>query len=157
MLKDHLSEFTYTALHAGLVHSIKPTKFGFQITAQGFSEKMALLVSTLVASLYKLDFTEAELNTVLEVHRKGLQSCAAEPLKNQSKYLLNALLRYFCTSQLRLLVNLFKLLSEKVWTREQRLAAMEGITLPEVIKFLFASKTRMMMLLLFSLSLIFFC
>ena len=95
MLKDHLSEFTYTALHAGLVHSIKPTKFGFQITAQGFSEKMALLVSTLVASLYKLDFTEAELNTVLEVHRKGLQSCAAEPLKNQSKYLLNALLRYF--------------------------------------------------------------
>ena len=133
MLKDHLSEFTYTALHAGLVHSIKPTKFGFQITAQGFSEKMALLVSTLVASVYKLDFTEAELNTVLEVHRKGLQSCAAEPLKNQSKYLLNALLRYFCTSQLRLLVNLFKLLSEKVWTREQRLAAMEGITLPEVI------------------------
>ena len=141
MLKDHLSEFTYTALHAGLVHSIKPTKFGFQITAQGFSEKMALLVSTLVASLYKLDFTEAELNTVLEVHRKGLQSCAAEPLKNQSKYLLNALLRYFCTSQLRLLVNLFKLLSEKVWTREQRLAAMEGITLPEVVKFLFASNT----------------
>ena len=142
MLKDHLSEFTYTALHAGLVHSIKPTKFGFQITAQGFSEKMALLVSTLVASLYKLDFTEAELNTVLEVHRKGLQSCAAEPLKNQSKYLLNALLRYFCTSQLRLLVNLFKLLSEKVWTREQRLAAMEGITLPEVIKFFFASNTN---------------
>ena len=57
-------------------------------------------------------------------------------------------------------MNLFKLLSEKVWTREQRLAAMEGITLPEVIKFLFASNTvpvtRMMMLLLFSLSLIFF-
>ena len=53
-------------------------------------------------------------------------------------------------------MNLFKLLSEKVWTREQRLAAMEGITLPEVIKFLFASKTRMMMLLLLSLSLIFF-
>ena len=141
MLKDHLSEFTYTALLAGLVHSIKPTKFGFQITAQGFSEKMALLVSTLVASVYKLDFTEAELNTVLEVHRKGLQSCAAEPLKNQSKYLLNALLRYFCTSQFRLLMNLFELLSEKVWTREQRLAAMEGITLPEVNKFLFASNT----------------
>ena len=38
-------------------------------------------------------------------------------------------------------MNLFKLLSEKVWTREQRLAAMEGITLPEVIKFLFASNT----------------
>ena len=92
-IRDHLSEFTYTALHAGLIHSIKPTKFGFQITAQGFSEKMSLLVSTMVAAIYKLDFTEAELNTVLEVHRKGLQSCAAEPLKNQSKYLLNALLR----------------------------------------------------------------
>ena len=38
-------------------------------------------------------------------------------------------------------MNLFELLSEKVWTREQRLAAMEGITLPEVIKFLFASNT----------------
>ena len=37
-------------------------------------------------------------------------------------------------------MNLFELLSEKVWTREQRLAAMEGITLPEV-KFLFASNT----------------
>ena len=94
-IRDHLAEFTYTALHAGLPHSIKPTKFGFQITAQGFSEKMPLLVSTMVAAIYKLEFTEAELNTVLEVHRKGLQSCAAEPLKNQSKYLLNALLRCF--------------------------------------------------------------
>ena len=49
----------------------------------------------MVAAIYKLEFTEAELSTVLEVHRKGLQSCAAEPLKNQSKYLLNALLRCF--------------------------------------------------------------
>ena len=39
-------------------------------------------------------------------------------------------------------LSLFELLSEKVWTREQRLAAMEGITLPEVIKFLFASNTN---------------
>lgn len=117
MLRDHLSEFTYTAQHAGLDQSLKPTKFGFQLSAQGFSEKMPLLVSTMVAAIYNLDFTEAELNTVLEVHRKGLQSCSAEPLKNQSKYLLNALL------------------SEKVWTREQRLGAMEEITLEEVLNF----------------------
>ena len=107
-IRDHLSEFTYTALHAGLPHSIKPTKFGFQITAQGFSEKMPLLVSTMVAAIYKLDFTEAELNTVLEVHRKGLQSCAAEPLKNQSKYLLNALLRYLGKPSLKKYRNFMK-------------------------------------------------
>ena len=49
-IKDSLSEFTYTALHAGLVHSIKPTKFGFQLTAQGFSEKMPLLISKVRSS-----------------------------------------------------------------------------------------------------------
>ena len=71
-IRDHLSEFSYTSLHAGLPHSIKPTKFGFQITAHGFSEKMPLLVSTMVAAIYKLDFTEAELNTVLEVLHRSL-------------------------------------------------------------------------------------
>ena len=90
---------------------------------------MPLLLSTVADAIYSLEFTEAQLNTVLEVHRyaqahlsysgaccrKGLQSCAAEPLRNQSKYLLNALL------------------SQRVWTREQRLGAMEGITLAEVL------------------------
>ena len=101
----------------GLVHNLKPTKFGFQLTAEGYSEKMPQLISTIVQAIYKCDFSENQIKTVLEVHRKGLQSCAAEPLKNQSKYLLNAFL------------------SAKIWTREQRLGAMEEISLQEVVTF----------------------
>ena len=48
---------------------------------------------------------------------QALQSCTAEPLRNQSKYLLNALL------------------SATVWTREQRLAAMDKIHRQEVVNF----------------------
>lgn len=48
---------------------------------------------------------------------QALQSCTAEPLRNQSKYLLNALL------------------SATVWTREQRLAAMDKINRQEVVNF----------------------
>jgi len=110
-IRDHLVEFKYTAVIAGLVHNLKPTKFGFQLIADGYSEKMPLLISTIIEAIYKCDFSENQIKNVLEVHRKGLQSCAAEPLKNQSKYLLNAFL------------------SAKIWTREQRLEAMDGITL----------------------------
>ena len=104
-------------IFSGLIHNLKPTKFGFQLMADGYSEKMPLLISTIVEAIYKCDFSENQIKNVLEVHRKGLQSCAAEPLKNQSKYLLNAFL------------------SAKIWTREQRLGAMEGITLQEVVTF----------------------
>ena len=116
-LKDQLTEFTYTASTAGLFYSLKPTKFGFQLCAEGFSEKMGLLISSIVEAVYRCDFTGEQIKTVLEVHRKALQSCAAEPLRNQSKYLLNALL------------------SARVWTREQRLAAMENISQEQVGSF----------------------
>ena len=78
---------------------------------------MPLLISKVVEAIYACDFSENQIKNVLEVHRKGLQSCAAEPLKNQSKYLLNAFL------------------SAKIWTREQRIGAMDGITLEEVVTF----------------------
>ena len=102
---------------SGLFYSLKPTKFGFQLCAEGFSEKMVLLISSIVEAVYKVDFTADQIKTVLEVHSKALQSCAAEPLRNQSKYLLNALL------------------SARVWTREQRLAAMENISQQQVVDF----------------------
>ena len=78
---------------------------------------MGLLISSIVEAVYKCDFTSDQIKTVLEVHSKALQSCAAEPLRNQSKYLLNALL------------------SARVWTREQRLAAMENINQQQVVNF----------------------
>ena len=102
---------------SGLFYSLKPTKFGFQLCAEGFSEKMGLLISSIVEAVYRCDFTADQLKSVLEVHRKALQSCAAEPLRNQSRYLLNALL------------------SARVWTREQRLAAMENIDQQQVGSF----------------------
>ena len=116
-LKDKLTEFSYTANIAGLFYSLKPTKSGFQLCAEGFSEKIYLLISSIVEAVYCCDFTESQIKNVLEVHRKALQSCTAEPLRNQSKYLLNALL------------------SATVWTRDQRLAAMDNIHREEVVSF----------------------
>jgi hypothetical protein len=36
---------------------------------QGFSEKLPLLLATVAAAVYRLEITQAELGTVLEVHR----------------------------------------------------------------------------------------
>ena len=69
-LKDQLTEFSYTASTAGLFYNLKPTKSGFQLCAEGFSEKMLLLISRIVEALYTCDFTEDQIKTVLEVHRK---------------------------------------------------------------------------------------
>ena len=102
---------------SGLFYSIKPTKYGFHVTAEGFSEKMPLLINTIMEMVYKCEMSQETLKTVLEVHRKGLQSCASEPLKSQSKYLLNTFL------------------SAKTWTREQRLGALEDIVKDDVVDF----------------------
>ena len=99
----------------GLMYTLKPTKYGFHLTADGFSDKMALLIRTILETLYKCDIDT--LDCVLEVHRKGLESCASEPLKNQSKYLLNTLM------------------SARAWTREQRLDALKDITKDDVINY----------------------
>ena len=108
---------TTSIFHSGLFYSLKPTKFGFHLTAEGFSEKMPLLISTITESLYTGDVSQETFKTVLEVHRNGLQSCASEPLRNQTKYLLNTFL------------------SAKTWTREQRLGALDDITREDVVQF----------------------
>ena len=96
---------------------MKPTKYGFHLTAEGFSEKMPLLIKTITEALYTGTISQETFKTVLEVHRKGLQSCSAEPLKNQSKYFLNTFL------------------SARTWTREQRLGALDDITREDVVNF----------------------
>ena len=103
--------------HSGLYYSLKPTKFGFHLTAEGFSEKMPLLIKTIAESLYTSAVSQETFKTVIEIHRKGLQSCSSEPLKNQSKYLLNTFL------------------SANTWTREQRLGALDDISREDVINF----------------------
>ena len=103
--------------HSGLYYSLKPTKFGFHLIAEGFSEKMPLLIRTIAESLYTGAVSQETFKTVIEIHRKGLQSCSSEPLKNQSKYLLNTFL------------------SANTWTREQRLGALDDISREDVINF----------------------
>ena len=103
--------------HSGLYYSLKPTKFGFHLIAEGFSEKMPLLIRTIAENLYTGAVSQETFKTVIEIHRKGLQSCSSEPLKNQSKYLLNTFL------------------SANTWTREQRLGALDDISREDVINF----------------------
>ena len=114
-----LQNYTVTTyiFHSGLYYSLKPTKFGFHLTAEGFSEKMPLLIKTIAESLYTGAVSQETFKTVIEIHRKGLQSCSSEPLKNQSKYLLNTFL------------------SANTWTREQRLGALDDISREDVINF----------------------
>ena len=117
MLDTKLCNITTYIFHSGLYYSLKPTKYGFHLTAEGFSEKIPLLIRTITEALYTIAISQETFKTVLEVHRKGLQSCSSEPLKNQSKYLLNTFL------------------SENTWTREQRLGALDDITREDVVNF----------------------
>ena len=78
---------------------------------------MSLLISTITETLLRCEISPETLTPVLEVYYKGLQSCASEPLKNQSKYLLNTFL------------------SARTWTREQRLASLDHIRAEEVSEY----------------------
>ena len=75
-----------TTSSPGLLYTLKPTKFGFHVTAEGFPEKMSVLVARIAEAVYSCALGPATLAAVLEVHRRGLQSCAAEPLRSQSRY-----------------------------------------------------------------------
>ena len=125
-----------TTSSPGLLYTLKPTKFGFHVTAEGFPEKMSVLVARIAEAVYSCALGPATLAAVLEVHRRGLQSCAAEPLRSQSRHsrpLLSGDPTCIPASLARYLLN--TLLSARTWTRDQRLAALDNIAAEDVVQF----------------------
>ncbi|XP_023335027.1 insulin-degrading enzyme isoform X2 [Eurytemora carolleeae] len=117
MIKHILVESTYPALLAGLSYTLKAAKYGFELLVQGYSEKIFMFLLEILNAIYSTQYTQDVFCTVLHVHKKGLLSCFAEPLKSQSRYLVNTLL------------------SSRVWTRQERWESLQDIELHEVEDF----------------------
>ena len=93
---------------------------------------MSVLVARIAEAVYSCALGPATLAAVLEVHRRGLQSCAAEPLRSQSRYSWTLSGDPTCIPA-RYLLN--TLLSARTWTRDQRLAALDNIAAEDVVQF----------------------
>ena len=94
LIRDLLTEYAYCGELAGLFYSLKPTKYGMELSVRGYSARQHLYLGKILATLYatKNVFSKERFEQVKEIHRKGIESSEAEPLKTQAKYLLSYIL-----------------------------------------------------------------
>ena len=94
LIRDLLTEYEYCGQLAGLFYSLKPTKYGIELSVRGYSARQHLYLSKLLSTLYatKSCFSKERFEQVKEIHKKGIESAEAEPLKNQAKHLLSYIL-----------------------------------------------------------------
>lgn len=94
LIRDLLTEYAYCGELAGLFYTLKPTKYGIELSVRGYSAKQHLYLSKILSTFYayKTIFAKDRFEQIQELHRKGIESSEAEPLKNQAKYLLSYIL-----------------------------------------------------------------
>ena len=94
LIRDLLTEYEYCGQLAGLFYSLKPTKYGIELSVRGYSARQHLYLGKILSSIYatKSCFAKDRFEQVKEIHKKGIESAEAEPLKNQAKHLLSYIL-----------------------------------------------------------------
>ena len=94
LIRDMLTEYAYCGEMAGLFYSLKPTKYGLDLSIRGYSARQHLYLSTILSSLYSTrdKFSKERFEQVKDIHQKGIESADSEPLKAQAKHLLSYIL-----------------------------------------------------------------
>ena len=94
MIRDALTEYSYVGEMAGLFYSLKPNKMGVELSVRGYSENQNVYLAQILSVVYgeKTFSNEDRFESVYEMHRKGVESSEADPLKSQVKFLLCSIL-----------------------------------------------------------------
>lgn len=94
MIRDAITEYSYLGQMAGLFYSLKPNKMGVELSIRGYSENQDIYLTNILSVLYgeKTFSNEDRFDDVYEMHKKGIESSEADPLKSQVKFLLCSIL-----------------------------------------------------------------
>jgi insulysin len=117
LVSDSLNPKLYPALLAGFETAVMPSRQGLQVSVQGFSDKQAQLWAMLAAQLQSADFDARRFADVKQRLVRGWQNA-----RRQAPY------RYLQLAQREALYQPF-------WGEAQRLAAIESITLDDLLAF----------------------
>ena len=94
MIRDALTEYSYLGEMAGLFYSLRPNKMGVELSIRGYSENQDIYLTNILSVFYgeKTFSSEDRFGDVYEMHKKGIESSDADPLKSQVKFLLCSIL-----------------------------------------------------------------
>ena len=94
LIRDMLTEYSYCGELAGLFYSLKPAKYGIELSVRGYSAKQHLYIQQILSTLYgtRNKFSKERFEQVKDIHRKGIESAETEPLKTQAKHILSYIL-----------------------------------------------------------------
>lgn len=117
LVEDTLSQFAYAAEVAGLSYSVGPSREGFSITVSGYNDKIGVLLEQILRKLrdYKVEplkFDVWKERTLRTYNNIG-----------------------FSNAYMQLSYHYNYLLSENVWTLDERQQALENTTFEEVSTF----------------------
>lgn len=116
MVLDQLNETLYDAALAGLSVNLYPHLQGISLKLSGFSDKQPLLLDTLIAAMRNPALDPARFNRIRDQLREELENSAQEKPYNQA---FNHLYNHLLGS----------------WTREQKLAALDELSLEDLQAF----------------------
>lgn len=117
LMNDKLDEYSYSANLAGLGYGVSGRARGFTIRLSGYNDKQSILLEEVLRTLQEADFEQDRFDIIKTEYRRGLENADIQ------------------TPYVRLHQKAQALLVSPNWSEEQRLAALEKISLEDVIAF----------------------
>lgn len=117
LISDRAGELSYPALTAGLHYGLSPAAEGFTFSLSGYNDKQVVLLKALQKQFSDFEFSpERFANIKAEVQRSIENRVTERPYRQARRHL-------------------DQLLLTGVWSNEQKLEAVKGVTLDQVVAF----------------------
>jgi len=118
LLKDALTEYTYSAELAGLAYNIHSTIYGLILSVKGYNDKQHVLLQKLMDKIVSFTIDRKRFDILLERYVRGLKNFRAEQPHQHAVYYTTVLS------------------AEQCWTKEELLDATEGMTVEKLEAFI---------------------
>ena len=117
LLEDALNEYSYAATLAGLGYSLSITTTGIQLVLGGYSSKQHVLLEKIVEKMVNFKVDPMRFHVLKENYTRSLRNFKMEQPHSHALYFL------------------YMLMFNAQWTKEELLAALEGLTGKEIEDF----------------------
>lgn len=118
LVNDKLNEFSYPANLAGVFYGVSSRARGFSIRLGGYNDKQPILLEALLRTFREADFEQARFDIIRSEMIRSLENADV-----QMPYI-------------RLYQELQSLLVNPYWSEQQRIDALNAITLEDVVAFI---------------------